>query len=278
MIYEAVKFEGDSFTRIESATVESFKEIYEDYGYSEALSVDENSGSYIYDLNDKTRILMIDFNGPGQYNNVSMNTLRWVESALKQARDDEKYVIACGHQNLLTHNELFTFGYVIGHDRDFKKLFKHYGVDLYLSGHMHIQHYETEDGITEILTSALPLYPNQYGHITVNEEEIRYKGERITVKEKGYKDYALESIGRMSNPLKNSLAETDLTNEEKEKIVDGFTFMNLYYYSGDMVTYEKEMPEDLYELFEKAGIRGSYLESMDKDKGRDFRNVIIKLK
>ncbi len=272
----AAKFEGDSFTQIESATTESFMEIYRDFGYSEAISVDESSASYMYQLNDKTRVLMLDFNARDQYNNVSMDTLRWIEKELKQARDEGMYVVAAGHQNLFVHNPLFTFGYVIGHDRDFKKLFKYYGVDLYLSGHMHIQHYVTEDGITEILTSALPLYPNQYGRIYITEESIEYTGETIKIAADGYEEYGLESIDRMSNPLRKSLEETDLTDYEKEKLVDYFTLMNLYYYSGDMVTFkEKDADEEMPELLEKAGINSAYIESMEKEKGKDYRYLKI---
>ncbi|MBP5197968.1 MAG: metallophosphoesterase [Lachnospiraceae bacterium] len=276
----AARFSGESFERLESPGSDKFKELYHDFGYSEALDVDENSASYIYDVNDTLRVLMLDFNTYDAYSDISEETLSWTEKVLKQAKKDGVYVLACGHQNIFTHHKLFMFGYVIARTDKLTKLFEKYGVEVFLSGHLHTQHYVKNGKVTEILTSALPLYPNQYGKITFYDGIMDYEAVETKVDAPGFEEYAIESFERMSNPTRLSLAESSLTAEEQKRVVDFFTFTNFCYYSGDMVSYGQSTERDeIKALWDKSGLGyRPYLELIEEDSGKDFKHLRVKLK
>ena len=54
-------------------------------------------------------------------------------------------------------------------------LLREYEVPLFLSGHLHIQHWQTEDGLTEIATSALSVAPCQYAVLTLSVGAWEYR-------------------------------------------------------------------------------------------------------
>ncbi len=276
----AARFMGESFERVESPDTGRFIELYKDYGYSEALEKDENSASYIYEVNDSLRVLMLDFNTYDAYSDISKDTLEWTEKVLKQAKKDGVYVLACGHQNILTHHKLFMFGYVIARTDELTKIFEKYGVKVFLSGHLHTQHYATKGKVTEILTSALPLYPNHYGKLNFFDGVMDYEAVGTKIDAPGYEEYAIESFERMSNPTKLSLKESSLTKEEQKRVADFFTFTNFCYYSGDMVSYSKSTERDeIKELWDKSGLGyRPYLELIEEDSGKDFKHLRVKLK
>jgi len=174
----AARYEGDSFFNVPSATTQDFGVLYADFGLNEATAVDGDSLSYVYPLPDGTRLLVLDLNTLHDFCGISGTTLDWVEQQLQQAQADGAAVIAAGHQNLFQHT-VFRDGYVIGNAEKLASLLRQYGVSLYLSGHLHIQHIQTEDGLTEIAGSALCSYPCQYGVLTAGEAGLSYETRRL---------------------------------------------------------------------------------------------------
>ncbi len=171
----AASFSGDSFEFVENTDSESFESIYRDFGYGDALASDKYSSSYIYQLTDDLRILLVDVNTKQAPGWITQKTLEWVEDQLIQAAEDEVKVIAASHQTVLEHSSQFSFGFVMGNNEKLLALYEQYGVIMNLSGHMHIQHIsQSKNGFTEIVTSALSVTPVQYGVIELNEREINY--------------------------------------------------------------------------------------------------------
>ena len=174
----AALYRGGSFERVPFASGESFAEIYRDFGPGEALSADSDSLSYVWQLNEQVWIMMLDENTAHDFCGLSDRTFGWIEAQLQKAREEGRFVLVAGHQNVFQHS-IFRGGYVIQEAQRLQELLRRYGVPLCLSGHLHTQHVQSEDGLTEIATSALCSYPCQYAVLTAEDGRLRYGTRRL---------------------------------------------------------------------------------------------------
>lgn len=281
----AASFSGDSFTRVPSATMEVFREIYGEFGYDEALSVDGDSLSYVTQLNDSTRVLLLDANTDHDPCGLSDSTLRWVEQQLRQARREGQHVLAGGHQNLLRQT-MFNAGYVMSGADRLLKLLQRYQVPLFLSGHLHVQHYKTAGTVTEIATSALSVSPCQYGVLRAEGGRIRYETREADVsawaRRQGrtepelldFKDYAADYFDRRTRTqIPESLEGFPYTPEEVESMTDYICTLNRCYFSGNMAQAADVDPDgSLAALWGRSANQYSaYLASIRENIGIDFR-------
>ena len=281
----AASFSGGSFTRVTFATAEDFRRIYADFGFDEALSIDADSLSYVAALNGDTRLLMLDFNTRHDPCGISDKTLAWVEAQLKDARDAGQKMLTAGHQNIFQLT-VFRAGYVIHNAEKLAALFREYGVTLYLSGHLHCQHWKTEDGLTEIATSALSVSPCQYGVLKVTGDALQYETRETDVSawariqgrtEKDLLDFQTYAADFFDGRNRQSTAETlslfAFTPEEVERMTEYIVKLNRAYFSGDMREAAAFDPDgEIAALFERtANLYTAYLTSVRPDYGMDFR-------
>ncbi len=174
----AALYRGGSFERVPFASGESFAGIYRDFGPGEALSADSDSLSYVWQLNEQVWIMMLDENTAHDFCGLSDRSFQWIEAQLQKAREEGRFVLVAGHQNVFQHS-IFRGGYVIQGAQRLQELLRRYGVPLCLSGHLHTQHVLSEDGLTEIATSALCSYPCQYAVLTAEDGRLRYGTRRL---------------------------------------------------------------------------------------------------
>ena len=281
----SARFSGAEFQRVTPASPEDFRRIYADFGFDEALSIDTDSLSYVVDLSDDTRLLMLDYNTRHDPCGISDKSLEWVEEQLKAARDAGKHILAAGHQNLFQLT-VFRGGYVIDKADRLAELLRQYGVTLYLSGHLHCQHWKTEDGLTEIATSALAVSPCQYGVLTVSGDKLRYQTRETDVsawaKEQGRTeaellDFPAYAAGFFDARNRTSTAETlslfNFTPEEAERMTEYIVRLNRAYFSGDMRAVASFDPDgEIAALFDRtANLYTAYLASVRPDCGMEFR-------
>lgn len=281
----AALFTGAEFQRVPFAESADFRRIYADFGFDEALSIDTDSLSYVVDLNDDTRLLMLDYNTRHDPCGISDKSLEWVEEQLRAARDAGKHILAAGHQNLFQLT-VFRAGYVIDKADRLAELLRQYGVTLYLSGHLHCQHWKTEDGLTEIATSALAVSPCQYGVLTVSDDELNYQTKETDVSawakvqgrtEPELLNFPAYAAGFFDARNRASTAETlslfNFTPEEIEHMTDYIVRLNRAYFSGDMRDAASFDPDgEIAALFDRtANLYTAYLASVRPDYGTDFR-------
>ena len=174
----AALYRGGSFECVPFADSESFAEIYRDFGPGEALSADSDSLSYVWQLNEQVWIMMLDENTAHDFCGLSDRSFQWIEAQLQKAREEGRFVLVAGHQNVFQHS-IFRGGYVIQGTQRLQELLRRYGVPLCLSGHLHTQHIRSENGLTEIATSALCSYPCQYAVLTAEDGRLRYGTRRL---------------------------------------------------------------------------------------------------
>ncbi len=122
--------------------------------------------------------MMLDENTAHDFCGLSDRSFQWIEAQLQKAREEGRFVLVAGHQNVFQHS-IFRGGYVIQEAQRLQELLRRYGVPLCLSGHLHTQHVQSEDGLTEIATSALCSYPCQYAVLTAEDGRLRYGTRRL---------------------------------------------------------------------------------------------------
>ena len=85
-------------------TKAQFMSDYADFGYSEALEIDDKSASYVVDLNDEYRLIAIDATtcGTGAHS-VYEERLEWIADQGEKAKAAGKHLIAMHHQNFIDH-------------------------------------------------------------------------------------------------------------------------------------------------------------------------------
>ena len=280
----AARFEGDGFTRLSACTSGDFRAVYQEFGIGEALSVDEDSLSYLYPLSDRIWILMMDFNTAHDFCGVSEETLRWTGEQLALAKREGKTVLAAGHQNLFVHSA-FVSGYVIDGADALAALLREYEVPLFLSGHLHIQHWKTEEGITEIATSALSVYPCQYGVLRIGEDTLRYETRQVDVPAwaaaQGKDDpillefsaYAAQVMDvHTGRETEGELKTLGFTESERAQMITYARELNRAYFSGDLRMAETWDPDGhIAALWAESGtLRDYYMRSVTPDFGHDY--------
>lgn len=171
---------------IDCATnIEDFVSVYADFGYNEALTVDEGTGSYTADLNDDYRLIALDSCDPSKSTEDGMTAdkLTWVYESAKQAEKDGKYPILMMHHNLLDHlplQRLLSRNFIVKFHYTTATLFADWGIKLVFTGHEHCSDaatYTTSAGnvIYDFATTSLTMYPLQYRAFTLTDDEISYE-------------------------------------------------------------------------------------------------------
>lgn len=175
----AYRYTNDGVEEIPSFGSQRFENHWWDFGYGDALSQDRWSNSYISELNERTWLLSVDSN-TGSKGTVRKSTLDWIEENLAKAQERGIRVISATHQNLFVHNENFVWGYQLNNAAALIELYEKYGVEINLSGHLHVQTIVESNGIADIAVSALVDTPLQYGILTVSGDKLSYRTRELS--------------------------------------------------------------------------------------------------
>lgn len=276
----AASFYGDGFTLVDSINARQFEKIYQAFGLGDAIARDPSSLSYIAELAPGLRVLMVDVNTVDSPGVLTDSTLQWVERQLREAERQGSRVLAVSHQNLLKHNNIFSYGFVMENSAALLALYEKYNVICNLSGHMHIQHItHSENGLPEIASSSLIVSPNQYGVLTLNGTTASYDTARVNVSLLTGKDSDSDNVLMdFSDYARTSLwdtayrqAEAELDDApEPEQMCAFFADVNTAYISGRMDTISWD--DVLYQMWEdQHTFMASYLQSIFDDGFRNYK-------
>ncbi len=167
-----------------------FKEVYAEFGYDEALTVDGESCSYTADVGGKYRLIALDSCDPSKSTEDGMTPARvsWVLSQAKQAKTDGKYPILMMHHNLLDHlpaQRIVSHDFIIRSHLATASLFADAGIRMVISGHEHCSdaavHTSALGGrIYDFAVTSLSMYPLQYRYFTLTDREIAYEARTVS--------------------------------------------------------------------------------------------------
>ncbi len=222
----------DYYARGTKVTPADFMEYYKDFGYSEAITLDTDSASYVVDLNEEYRLIAIDSCKPGAgVNGMTKERAEWVKAQAKKAQQDGKKAIAMTHFNLLQHfifGEILHAASVIDKQWGIQEAFAEYNVKYCFVGHTHEQDIASYTGangntIYDIVTSSLNAYPCAYREVSF--------GDDVVIKTKYIKNLDMTSLKNKISENCYNLASSDFMEYAKQCAYTGVL--------GTMETYVK---------------------------------------
>jgi len=165
-----------------SITIDEFKSIYADFGYRDAVSVHQKSGSYCAILDENTILLAVDSciygEDDGQIND---DTFAWIQTQIEWAKAQNKQVAVMMHHSILPHYELQP---MIDDYKTFAEYFAQNGISLVFTGHIHANDISktvyNNKVLYDVQTGSLISSPNAYRSVAISGNKIEITSKYIT--------------------------------------------------------------------------------------------------
>lgn len=290
----AAAYKGNSAVPTVQTTPDDFRTIYGKFGYQDAVSCDPASLSYMAETPDGTWLLMLDScqyeNGNKVGGMIRVETYSWMEEILDQAWYEKRNVIAVAHHNLLDESRIYEEDCTIEHADELESFLDGWDITLFLSGHLHVQHYKTsqEHEISEIVTGSLSTSPCLYGVLNyMGPNDFSYHTETVDVSAwaegKDNPDANLQDFEEYADEFLQSVfyrhAKADLngytiSSEDKEKMAELYALLNVYATAGRAQELKAEVerkPEyELWKEYDRTDIYAMYLEEILEDAVCDY--------
>lgn len=186
----AASFIGANTERVETIDSDDFKQIYNDFGYGEAIAKDPNSLSYAANLGDGYRLIAMDActynddkDAPEQKTagSFSEETLNWAIAQTQAAIKEGRIPIGMLHHGLVPHTAvqpLFFSEYLVKDYRAVSAKLADAGMGLVFTGHFH-----SLDAAVTVTAAGNKLYDFETGSTVTYPSPIRYislKGAELT--------------------------------------------------------------------------------------------------
>ncbi|MCL2323686.1 MAG: metallophosphoesterase [Oscillospiraceae bacterium] len=240
---DSYRFTKEGVENVANISEADFWNLYGPLGAYDAISKDKDSLSYVYELNKDLWVMMLD---TCRYKSGSVrddgiietSTIKWMEENLIKAQESGAHVVTVMHHNLLPHTN-FSAGFTIVDYLAVINLLERYDVMVNLSGHMHVQDiaYGGDEGIYDIATNAISVYPNYYGKILIDKERLfTYEAEKIDVEtipsfEQKSREFFAEST---AIKIERTLDKYDISDDEKQIMIKFAEDVNIALFSGNL--------------------------------------------
>lgn len=300
----AAVYFGDEKESTDSVTLEEFYDLYHMYGYDQAISRDSASLSYVYQLDERNRLLMLD---SCQYEpknlvegRIKEETLAWMEEQLQKAKEDGMQILPIAHHNLLAQSRMYTTQCAMENNGEVIDLLQKYKIPLFLSGHLHVQRIRKHKaepgvaddayGIQEIITDSISIPPCQYGILQWKEDgSMEYSTESVDVsswaKRTGQENTdLLDFEGWSENYIQKLIADQiggvvkNVGREVKRSMAVTYADVYIDYYAGRKIDAKGVRTSEGYTWWER-NLPDSYLlkelNSMINDADRDNNYLLL---
>ena len=205
-------YKNDERLNVEGTPFDELTEMYRDFGYGDAIAVDEPTHSYVAEIEKNVRLLAICCDSENQPKGaIDDRLLSWIDEQLKKAKEDNCFVFAICHYPIIPGVPVFD---LIGDTkvkewRKFASFLADNGVELILTGHMHIQcinEFYSEKGnrLIDISTACLIGSPAKYRKITIDEDSV-LAVESIDVEDFGWDMNGLTTREYFDTQFKNAI-------------------------------------------------------------------------
>ncbi|WP_238883935.1 metallophosphoesterase [Clostridium sp. YIM B02551] len=302
----ARSFRGEDQYKTDYITNIEFPKLYKDFGYDEAVSRDKKTLSYLVAPTEDTWFLMLDTakymnnikNGsPEVGGQITKETFEWIKKCSDLAKAHNAKLITVMHHNLMDHSGVVKKDYTLDNSKDAIDEFTKDGINLVLTGHIHIQNINSAQDnntkIYDIATSSLAVYPQQYGIINYDKEkEYDYSTKSVDVeayaKENGLKDKNLINFKSYSEgyfgdkaydrAYENLASSGQYTVEEIKAMSNIMRIVNLNYFAGTEYKIGDEIKNtEGFKLWEKdtSMFQRNYILSIINGKKEDNTHLHI---
>lgn len=156
---------------------EELIEMYKDFGFGDAIALNEEHLSYVAQLSDNVRLLAInaDIKTNGQFS-LTEKQVEWIKEQAKKARAENQVMFAVCHYPVLPIQPIFSIikSALMYDYKSVATLLADEGVHLVFTGHMHnqsINEFVTEKGnkLFDVTTGSLIADPSQIRLVALDE-------------------------------------------------------------------------------------------------------------
>ena len=186
-------YKGDEVIPVEGTPFSELYNLYFDFGFKDALSVEMRTNSYVAEISDGVRMLALNCDSPNKQKGlIDEETLSWAQEQIDKAKQDNAFMFAICHYPILPPAPIFDFikDTRVENWRYIATFLADNGIELALTGHMHIQsvnEFVTEKGnrLIDICTSTLVGSPAKYRKVEI-DKDATLKVESLDVNDFGY--------------------------------------------------------------------------------------------
>lgn len=233
-------FVNDERIDVEGTPFEQLYDLYYDFGYAQAIAVDKRTLSYVAEVEQGVRMLAINCDGEGRKKGTIDNKMyEWMQAQLDDAKKANCSVFAICHYPVIPPVPVFD---LVGDAKlsDWRKaaaFLADNGVELVLTGHMHIQSInefvsEKSNKLIDICTACAVGSPAKYRKIIVENSvmkvesiDIPYVGDTNGLSSKEYFDsqFRYSIINRINGALGGGKGFAKIGKKLGRKIVNSIT-------------------------------------------------------
>ncbi len=207
-------YKNDERIQVEGTDFNAFCEMYRDFGYGDAIALDRPTHSYVAEITQGVRMLAICCDSPDQPKGaMDKRLMAWAKEQIDKAKADGCSIFAICHYPVIPSVPVFDLvgDAKIKEWRKVAAFLADNGIELILTGHMHIQsinEFYTEKGnrLIDICTGCLVGSPAKYRKITVDENSV-LKIKTIDVEDFGWDLNGLTSQEYFHKHFAEAIAE-----------------------------------------------------------------------
>ena len=261
----AVNFSGAGTERVKNVSQAEFTAECREFGYGAAEDRDRASFSYYYPLSDDFALLFLDANTEAAPGALLPGTLAFAERVLKRARKNGITVITVTHQNMVSQNRLYGEGFTVRNRKETAALLKRYGVKENLSGHAHLTHCASEDGLTDHAAGCMSLAPFRVARVSACGQRTEYRNRTLEVLPALLEEGEARARKTIRQQTGAELARLSLDPEVREKLLDFAVRFNRAYFSGELdpEAIRTEPGWTLWREYASGTLFWSYMQSAD---------------
>lgn len=171
-------YKNDEFVGSKGTEFKELYNLYYEFGYKDALSVDEETLSYIAEIAPNIRLLALNCDSKRECKGlIDERLLKWAKEQLDNAQEVGARVIAMCHYPVIPSVPVFDLvgDAHVKNWREIASFLADNGVELVLTGHMHIQsinEFTSESGnkLYDICTATTVGTPGKYRKIEIAED------------------------------------------------------------------------------------------------------------
>lgn len=173
-------FVNDECVQVEGTKFEELYNLYYDFGYSEAIAVDKQTLSYVAEIAPKVHLLAVNCDSDEKNKGaIDDRLMQWLQIQIDDAKNNGCFIFGINHYPIIPPVPVFDlFGDTkVKEWRKVATFFADNGVNLFFTGHMHIQsinEFVTDNGnkFYDVCTSCSVGSPAKYRKVTINEDGV----------------------------------------------------------------------------------------------------------
>ncbi len=199
---------------VENTNREELFDLYYEFGFKDAISVDKEHLSYVAQLTPGIRLLALNNDGtPDCRETYDEAQLQWIKEQIQDAKKNNQMIFAMNHYPLLPGQPIFSLigSAVQKNGSSITTMLADEGVNLVFTGHMHnqaINEKTTENGnkIYDICTGSAIGCPAYMRFVTIEDTET------VNIKSEPIPDFKWETNGRTCKKYLSDLFDSMILN------------------------------------------------------------------